>query len=160
MPLSTDFIAVRAKAIQQYEGARHLLNVTYPMVKDPKLLLGVINNINSSLEYSIEAILTYERQLRLVPVYHDDFQSKFNIFRYKSVRRNKIPSELVNLVIDIKEILALHKKSPMEFKRGNRFVICTKDYRLKTISLHDLKKYLEQNKEFLNLMGKITSRFE
>ena len=155
MPPSTDYFLARERAIQHYEAAFHLLNVTFPLIKDPKLLPGVINNIFASLEAAIDAILRYERQLQLVPPYSDNFQSKFNMFRYKSVRRNKIEQKHVNLITDLKEILILHKKSPVEFQRGNKFVICSKDYHLKIISITDIKKYLNQTKEFLETMERI-----
>ena len=147
-----DYVLDRQKAIQQYEGAYHLFNVTFPLVKDPKLLIGVISNISESLEKSMDAILKYERTLRLVPHYQEEFQSKFNIFRYKSVRRNKIPGEIINLILELRETLALQKRSPMEFQRGNRFVICTKDYQMKVISIKELQNYMDLNKRFINIM--------
>jgi len=117
--------------------------------------MGIINNIYSSLKYGVEAILCYERQLRLISDYTDDFQSKFNLFRYKSVKRNKIPSEIINLFIDLKELINLHKISPIEFQRGNRYVIATKDYQLKVLSIKEIKMYLELNKQFLNIIDNI-----
>ena len=145
-----DYPALLEKARQQYEAAFHLLHVTFPLVKDSKLLLGVVNNIFSSLEYSMSAILNYERQLHLVPHYFDNFQSKLNLFRYKSVRRNNIPMETVNLMMELKALLELHKKSPMEFQRGGRLVICSQDYHLRTLSIKDLHVHLARAKELLN----------
>ena len=159
MQTSTDFLRAKDNATQKYEGARHLLNVTFPTVKDPKLLLGVIDNLVGSLEHSIEAILIYERLLRFVPVYSNDPKSQFNLFRSKSMRRNNISPEYVNLYLDLKEILELHKKSPMAFQRGNKFVICNKDYMLKTLSINDIRKYLEQTKEFLAITEKVISKY-
>jgi hypothetical protein len=146
-------------ATQKYEGARHLLNVTFPMVKDPKLLLGVIHNLSDSLEGSMDAILAYERLLRLIPIHNDTYESRFNIFRMKSVRRNNISPEAIHLMSELKFILDLHKKSPMEFQRGNRFVICNKDYQLKVISIKDIQKYLSTTKSLLDQMQKIVSKY-
>lgn len=146
----------RDRALQHYEGAFHLLHVTFPLAKDPKLLLGVVHNIFKSLEASVDAILEYERQLQLVPRYEDHFQSKFTTFRYRSMKRNKIAPEHAQLMELLHEILELHSRSPMVFQRGNRLVICSKDYQLQIISLQDLKKYLSQAKEFLEQMQRIT----
>jgi flagellar biosynthesis chaperone FliJ len=146
------------KAKFQYDAAFHLLTVTYPLIKDPKLLLGIISNLFTSMESAMSAILSYERQLRLVPNYYQEFQSKFNIFRYKSVKRNKIPQDHVNLMMDLKEIIDLHKKSPIEFKRQDRFVICGKDYTLRQIQAQDIRIYLDKNKAFLNVADRIVNR--
>ena len=154
-----EILTAKDNAIQKYEGARHLLQVTFPMVKDPKLLLGVIHNISSSLESSMDAILAYERLLRLVPIYSSNYQSKFNLFRMRSVRRNKISPEVIHLMSELRYILDLHKKSPMEFQRGNRFVICNKDYQLKVISLKDIQQYIYTTKDMLDQMQRIVSKY-
>jgi hypothetical protein len=159
MSYDKDLIIAKEKARQQYDSAFHLLNVTFPLVKDPKLLMGIIYNIFSSMEYSMDAILNYEKQLRLVPQHSNVFQSKFNIFRLKSVRRNNIPGRIITQMMEVKELIELHKQSPTEFQRGNRFVICTKDYRMKVISLKDIRNQLDIVKEFLDLSEKITSKF-
>ena len=153
--MATDHLLSRNKAIQQYDAAFHILHVTFPLVRDPKLLMGIIHNMLSSFEHSIDAILSYERQLRLVSHYPDNFESKFNIFRYRCVKRNKIPPKLVHLISQLKYTVEMHKKSPMEFQRGNRFVICNKDYQLQIISIKDIKDYLNQTKEFLDIMENI-----
>ena len=95
------FLVAKDKARQQYDAAFHLLNVTFPLVKDPKLLIGIVHNVFMSMEYSMDAILNYETQLRLVPQHSNVFQSKFNIFRLKSVRRNNIPGKIVNQMLEI-----------------------------------------------------------
>jgi hypothetical protein len=158
MTPSQEILTAKDNATQKYEGARHLLNVTFPMIKDPKLLLGVVHNLSASLESSMDAILAYERLLRLVPIYSNTYESKFNIFRMKSVRRNNIPSAAINLMSELRFILDLHKKSPMEFQRGNRFVICNKDYQLKVISIKDIQQYLYTTKNMLDLMNLLVSK--
>jgi hypothetical protein len=145
----------RKKAKLQYDAAFHLLHVTYPLVRDPKLLKGVINNIVSSMEHGIDAVLAYERQLKLIPHYGEDFQSKFNLFRYKCVKRNKVSPDHMVLLQELREVLQLQQKCPVEFQRGNKYVLATKDYRLKTLSLQDLKAHVRQNKAFLDKIDQI-----
>lgn len=154
--MPTDYPLAKEKARQQYDAAFHLLNVTYPLVQDQKMLIGIVHNLFSSLESSMDAILAYERQLRLIPAYPENFQSKFNLFRLKSVRRNQIPPQFVNLLKELNEMIRLHKESPMEFQRGSKFVICNGSYRMKSITVADLKSHLNLTKEFLELTEKIT----
>ena len=158
MSSQQDVLIAREKAVQQYESARHLLQITFPLVKDPKLLMGVIHNISASLEYSMNAILAYERILRLVPIYGPEFRSRFNLFRLKSVKRNNIPPETINLINELRQVLDLHKKSPIGFQRGNKFVICNKDYELKVISIKEIQTYLDKTKEMLQIMQTITGK--
>ncbi len=145
----------RARAYQQYDAAFHLLKVTFPLVRDPKLLIGVVHNLFSAAEAGIDAILAYERELRLVPAYQDNFQSKFTIFQYKSARRNKTPAQVITMIWELKGILEAHRASPMEFQRGSRLVICGKNYRLTSLALNDLQDYLNHTKQFLEHMDSI-----
>tara|TARA_Y100000310_G_scaffold282342_1_gene303460 strand:+ start:259 stop:744 length:486 start_codon:yes stop_codon:yes gene_type:complete len=155
MPL-THINEAKRKAMQQFDAAFFLMHTTYPVVKDPKLLIGIIHNLTQSFEYAIDAVLAYERQLRLIPPYPEDAKFKFNLFRDKTMRRNKIPSNYVTLLMDLKEFIELQKKCPVEFQRGNRYVLCNKNYQVKTVSLKDIKGYIQQTKEFLDIINKIT----
>ena len=47
------------KSEQQLISAKYLLDVTYRTIQDPKLLIGVITNLVSSLEHALTALLTY-----------------------------------------------------------------------------------------------------
>ena len=154
--MPSEYLLSQEKARQQYNAAFHLLNVTFPLVKDPKLLMGVLHNVFSSMEANMDAILSYERELQLVPHYRPYFQNKYNAFRSKSVPRNKIPLEMVNLMGELKEVLDLHQKSPMEFRRGNKLIICSSNYHLiKTISIKELTYYIQQTKQFIDLTTQI-----
>ena len=58
-------------------------------------------------------------------------------------------------VQDIKEIIVNHRKSPVEFKRGDRLVICSDNYRMKTVSVNDLQQYLDKAKVFIEAIDTI-----
>ncbi len=156
MPL-TPIHEAKRKAMQQFDAAFFLMHKTYPVVKDPKLLIGVIHNLVQSFEHAIDAILAYERLLRLIPPYPEDTKFKFSLFRDKTMRRNKIPSSFAALLMDLKEFIELQKKCPVEFQRGSRYVLCNKNYQIRSVSIKDIKGYLHQTKEFLDIINKITT---
>ena len=157
MPPTSHILESKRKANQQFDNAFFLMNTTYPVVKDPKLLIGVIHNLTESFEYAKDSILAYERLLRLIPPYPDNPKFKFNLFRDKTMRRNKIPLKYATLLLDLKEFIELQKKCPVEFQRGNRYVLCNKNYQIKSVSLKEIKEYLHQTKEFLEIINKITN---
>jgi len=154
------FQLLRQESVKNYQVADHLLTVTYPLLKDTKLLLGVTDNMFSALNNAMSSVLYHERLFKLVPLFEDTFESKFNIFRYKCVPRYKINPEYIDLIQEIGEIITLHKRSPIEFKRKDRFIICSKNYQMKGITTYQLKLYLQKTKEFLNLTSNITSSKE
>ena len=150
----------REKAIKNLKIADHMLTVTFPLVKDTKLLLAVMENIFLGYTHAIAAILHHERVFKNIPPFQDTFESKLNMFRERCVGKFSIDKSYLTEVQDIRDILVEHRKSTVEFKRGDRFVICAEDYRLKTISAADIGKYLDKAKVFIQAMDNIVKKDE
>src|SRR3989338_5812338 len=102
-------------ARKRVQVADHMLTMTYPLVKDPKLLLAVMENIFLALTNSIGALLHYERIYKRVPPFQDTFASKFNLFQNKCSQRYSIDNEHLMMIQEIKDMILQHKKSPVEF---------------------------------------------
>jgi len=148
------------KANQKLKIADHMIFMTYPLVKDSKLLLSIIQNIFLALTSAMSAILYYERIFKKIPSFNDNFDSKFTIFRSKCVDRLNIDKKYVKLISEIKDVIIEHKKSPVEFERNNKFVICSSTYRMRTISIEEIKKYITETKLFIQEANNIVSRNE
>jgi len=148
---------LRYVARKKIQIADHMLTMTYPMVKDPKLLLAVMENVFLALTNSIGALLHYERIYKRVPPFQDTFISKFSVFK-KHAKRYNIDPEFTMMVQDIKEIILQHKKSPVEFTRNDSFVICSDDYNMKTISLDKMKNYILKSKSFIQNIDSIINK--
>jgi hypothetical protein len=149
------FQEARDKAVRNIKIADHMLYVTFPLVKDTKLLLAIIENIFLAYTNAIAAILHYERLFKRIPPFQETFESKFNMFKEKCVARYNIDRKYAIEMQNIKEIITEHRKSPVEFKRGDRFVICSERYNIKTISVNDIKGYLSKAKLFIEAIGNI-----
>lgn len=153
-----EFQLARDKALKKVRVADHMLIMTYPLVKDPKLLLAVLENLFSALTNSVSSLLYYERTFKRIPIFNEDFDSKFALFKDKLVLKHNINKEYLVLIETIREMLVEHKKSPVEFSRGDRFVICSSNYRMKTISVNDIKKYVAKTKLFVADMDRLVRR--
>ena len=149
---------LREHARKRLQVADHMLTMTYPMVKDPKLLLAVMENIFLALTNSIGALLHYERMYKRVPPFQDTFVSKFSVFKQKCAQSYRIDPDYVSMVQEIKEIILQHKKSPVEFTRNDAFVICSEDYKMKTISLDKMKIYILKSKTFIKQIDDIITK--
>ena len=68
------------KANQKLKIADHMIFMTYPLVRDNRLLLSIIQNIFLALTNSMSSILYYERLFKKIPSFNDNFDSKFTIF--------------------------------------------------------------------------------
>ncbi|MBW3023126.1 hypothetical protein KY308_03405 [Candidatus Woesearchaeota archaeon] len=145
----------KKQALDRIKAADHMLTQTYPMIKDTRILLSVLTNLYQALEHGMAAVLHFDRANKKIPPFHDNFDSKLHIFRSVSaIQHNML--DFVPMIVKIKEIEDKHKSSPIEFTRKDSFVICDEDYRLKIISLEELKGFLNETKRFYFDIEKLT----
>ena len=135
------------EARKKAQVADHMLTMTYPLVKDPKLLLAVLENVHKSMDYSIEEALTQARQKKEIPTYPNTAQGRFNAYQQHLARKNQTPKELLRTIQDVKETLEEHQQSPVEFRRKESFVICDESYKVRTLTEQTLKKHIKAAKE-------------
>lgn len=151
------FLIERDAAKKHLQIADHMLTMTYPIVNDPKLLLSVLENLNLSLSSAVSCILSYERELKLIPPYHDSPEGRLEVFKQKIVEKYKISKDQVKMIEDIKELVQYHKESPTEFSKKDEYVICTDEFnRIKTINVKEMKEYIAKAKLFIGEISKIT----
>jgi len=146
------------KAVQNLKIADHMLCVTYPLVKDNKLLMSITENIFLSLTNAMASVLYFERYFKRIQPFHETFESKFNIFSNDIASRYNIDKKYLKCIRAIKEVLVAHRDSKIEFSRGNRFVICEDNYKMRTIGIEELKEFIKVTKEFLVICGRIVHR--
>jgi len=155
-----EFQLARQKAQIKFKIADHMLTQTYPLVKDPKLLVAVMENLFLALTNAMASVLYYERTFKNIPPFVDNFENKFKIFKDRCTPKYRLSQVYIKLIADIKESVLAHRKSPIEFARKDNFVICSDNYRLKTISIEQIKEYIEMTKTFLKETDTIVSKDE
>lgn len=119
--------------------ADHLLTMTYPLVKDPKLLTAVLDNIWLSLQKSLDALLLAKRERKEIPPYQDDPESKLNMLKLRVVNMHEPLKEFADFIFEIKLLKSEIKKAPIEIKKNDDLVICDKNYEVKKLKAEDLK---------------------
>lgn len=153
------FQELREVAKKKLQLADHILTMTYPVVNDSKLFLAVVENLFLSLTNAMGSVLYFERVFKRIPPFHDNFSSKFNLFK-EYAEKSKLDAEYLRLIKEIKEIVVHHKKSPVEFARKDQFVICNGSFRTRTISENDIKNYISKTKSFIRDVESIVSKDE
>jgi len=153
------FQIARKEALSRIRAADHMLTQTFHLIKDPKLLISVFSNIAIGTESTMEAILHYDRAFKKIPPFHDTFSSKLHLFQNTSANLHNL-GNYVAFLARINDISEKHKKSPMEFGRQDSFVICDDNYGFKTLTAKDLKKIVDEAKQFYAEAEKITKENE
>ena len=150
----------RLKAKKSVQLADHMAFMTYKVVKDPKLLVAILENVFLALTNSMTSLLHYERMFKRIPPFPENFESKFIIFKENCVKKYSIDKQSLSLMREVKDILYEHKASPVEFTRNDQFVICSDNYKMKTISLNKIKDYVSRAKLFVAEIDSIFFKIE
>ncbi len=155
-----EYQQARDLARKHLKIADHMLTQTFPLVKDTKLLLAVSDNLFEAVKRGMDSVLYYERFLKRIPPFHDSFVAKLSVFQSRCSRRYNFNLDYLMLIKELSEISERHKKSPVEFSRKDKFVICTDSYNIKAITAERLRKYVDTAKLFIDDVEKMVNRHD
>ncbi len=128
--------------------AEHVLNVTYPLLQDPKILKFALHKIFLGVDKTMAALLCADRQQKKIPPFNESFVGRYSNLE-KSLKINNLSTGYLNFVKEIKEITDKQKESDIEFIRKDKFVFASGDYKLSTITEQEIKDYLRKAKFFM-----------
>ena len=136
------------KAIKSLQIADHMAYVTYPLVKDKRLLLKILESLYESILHTINSILQYDYLWKRVQLYKDA-KSNFQVFRHKCAPRYHIEREQITEILEILALVEKHRKSPLEFQRKDKVVIMSNNLKTSVIDIERVKSYLTTSKKLL-----------
>lgn len=139
------YITSLEKAKKALQMADHLTYITFPIVKENRLLLKILEEISQSLISVINSILQYEYTYKRIQLYKD---ARENFRTFKSIAgKYNISQEQLNKIIEILSLAEKHKTSPFEFSKNNKIVIMSNEMRTDTLTLDKIKTYLLETKD-------------
>lgn len=147
------------EANKSFNTADHLAYVTYNVVNDTKLISLIAEHLFTALTKGMDALLYIERQYKRIPIYPDSFEVKLDLFQ-KIISRYGINKDFIILIKELKEILDCKLKSPVEFIRKDKLIMCSETYRLKTITLDKIKKDVNQVKSYIQLLNILQEQYD
>ncbi len=139
--------ALKNRAEQKIKAADHLLAVTYPILKEPKLLILVIENIFYALDSEISISLMHENIFK--KEYEENFDEKFSMFKRKIATKYDLNKELISFIEKIRKIIEEHKKTAVEFTRKEKLIITNENYSLIKITPDECKKLISEAKKHI-----------
>lgn len=129
--------AVKAKRSLQL--ADHLLIGTYPLVNDPKLLLGVLSN----LEDYYSNVIIYALSEKIEPLRTKE--ARLEQFRHHF--KTKISPEEIKHIQIVYDLVKEHKGASVEFVRKQKLVMCDNHYEFHALTPETLKMHLQNAKK-------------
>jgi len=134
----------------------HMVYMTFPLVKDKKILLKVLLEMKTAVAKTINAILQYEYLFKRVTLYGNP-KSNFKSFEDKCAVRYEISKGDVKLIVELFDIVERHKASAMEFVKDDKLVILSDNLKPKTLEIDKIKEFLALSK---NLLKKTKQRMD
>lgn len=142
------FLENLVEAEKELRTLDHMVYITFPLIKDKRILLKVIQEVKEVITKCITAVLQYEYMYKRINLYKDS-KANLRTFMEKCTPRYGITKAETMVIGELFDIVDRHKESPMEFMKGEKVVILSENSSMATLSLDKVKEFLILAKEML-----------
>jgi hypothetical protein len=123
--------------------------MTFPIVKDKRLLLKIVVETKRAIALCINSILQYEYLHKRIELKKEP-EFNFRTFKEKSSKRYLISGEEVEKISELFEIVKNHENSSMEFLKEDEIIILSDKMEKRTLTIEKTKEFLQLSKDLLN----------
>jgi len=133
----------------------HLIYITFPLIKDKRILIKIITETKSSITNCINSILQYDYLYKRINLYKDA-KANFRIFIRKCCPHYNITQKEMDSIMELFGLVEKHKQSTVEFLRHEKVVILSENLKTDTITLEKAKEFFNLAKEIMKKTLAIT----
>lgn len=145
--MAEKFIESLNIATQAFQTADHMTFITFPIIKEKRLLLKILSELSMAFLNIINAILQFEFHNRRIQLYKDA-KENFNTFKKIASQYEITPEQLKN-IIEVIGLTEKHKKSPFEFVKEEKIMIMSDNMQTYILTIEKIKAYLLDAKDIL-----------
>ncbi|MEX0920406.1 MAG: hypothetical protein WDZ69_02375 [Candidatus Pacearchaeota archaeon] len=149
------FLENISKAEGTLRNTDHMVYITFPLIKDKRLLLKILQEIKNAVSLCITSILQYEYIHKRIKLYKDP-KSNLRTFTERCAQRYNIREDEINNILELFDIIKKHNDSPFEFVKDDKVVILSNGLKPKTLTLEKTKEFLILAK---NILKKIKEKY-
>jgi len=131
-------------SLKHLQIADHMAYVTYPLVKEKKLLLKIFDEMYKSVINLVCASLIFENKKKNIK-FNKDLKENMKIF-IKLSKNYRITSEEIKKMSELIEINYKHKTSAMEFSRKENVVMMMDNLDTFSLDIRKIKEYITLSK--------------
>ncbi len=142
------FIESLQEAEQIIRKIDHMTYVTFPLIKDKRVLLKVLLETKVAIVDCINSILQYEYIFKRINL-HKDPKENFKTFVEICAPRYSITKEETQKIIELFEIVEKQKESSMEFIKDGKIIILSGNMKKETLEIEKIKEFLNLAKRIL-----------
>ncbi len=142
------FLGYLKEAEKIIQKVDHIVYITYPLIKDKRLLLKILLETKIAITNCINSILYHEYLYKKITLYKNA-KTNFKTFNEKCSPKYRITKEEIELILELFDIVKKHNQSSMEFMRNEKIVILSANLEPKTITIEQTKGFLLLAKNIL-----------
>ena len=135
------FLENLAEAEKTIRMTDHMIYVTFPLIKDKRLLFKILHDIKNIIALCINSILQYEYLFKRIRLSKDS-KLNLNIFIEKCAPKYGITKEEIALILELFDFVERHKESPFEFIKDEKLVVLSDNFRVKTMTIDKTKSFM------------------
>ena len=151
------FLENLALAEKTIHATDHMIYVTFPLIKDKRLLFKILQDMKNAIALCINSILQYEYLYKRIKLYKDS-RLNFKIFIERCVPRYNITKEEMNLVLDLFDFVEKHKESPFEFVKDEKIVVLSNGLKPRIMTVEKTKEFMMAAKSILRKTREIIKK--
>jgi len=140
-----EYLKIAEDKIQKVD---HMIYITFPLIKDKRLLLKILSELNIILLNILNAILQYDYIYKRVEL-SKNARENLDIFLDFSAQNYKITEQEVKLILELLDLGEKHKKSGFEFIKEEKVVILSDNLHPSIITLEKAKEFILMEKTIL-----------
>ncbi|MDO8622724.1 MAG: hypothetical protein Q7R52_00600 [archaeon] len=151
------FLENLTEAEKILQTADHMIYITFPLIKDKRLLFKILSELNIAVTNIINSILHYEYIQKHISL-TNNAKTNFNTFVQNCCPKYNITSEEIMTIKELFDVMEKHKKSSFEFVKNEKIIILSDNLRTETISIEKTKEFLYLGKSLLRKMKDVIRR--
>jgi len=127
----------------------HMLYVTFPLIKDKRLLLKIFLETKTAVAKCINSILQYEYLHKRI-ILHKNPKANFRTFEEKCAPKYKIKKQEIDLIYKLFDVAEKYKKSSFEFIKDEKLIILSENLKPDVLTIENAKEFIILAKNILN----------
>lgn len=126
----------------------HMVYITYPIIKDKRLVLKIIIETKNAITNCINTILRYEHIMKRIKLSKNSDEN-LRGFKLKLAPKYNISIIQMNKIMKLFDLVKKHQNSPFEFKKNEKIIILSEKSTPDIITIETAKDFLNLAKELL-----------
>ena len=147
-----------SKAKQSLLIGEQVLKITFPLLKENKLLLVVLERIHDSHIQMLQGVLTYERERRTIPPFQANFESMCNMLELRLEKKYSPAGKEIELLKIVAQTIKFHKDAVIAFSRKNTLILASDKYVIQKVTPEFVMDAIQQTQKMISAWSRLLTK--